>query len=286
MEDNRKKYYKKYKNYNNYNNNYYYYNKKKKKKVEVDNVEEVKTDLEISKGEDTPHKFTYDELVNSELKDNSELITDVKKNNKRLIFGYVAVILLLIIVLIGGTYAYFIYNGEDTRQADITGSDMYITSSSASNSYTITKLYPRTMAEARAYNDNLFTFTVTGKNTSSNHVLDYELIIENGDDVPGKTRIEDNYLMFDLIEVTDNNGTEEETYLLEGVPYSMFNYPATIPQNTSSPITRTFKVRCWVSEYVLISDTELSGTYTQDEYKNLFATIKVSVSSSDYELQG
>ena len=199
--------------------------------------------------------------------------------------GYVLGVFILVIALFGSTYAFFNYNKEDSRQADIMAGEVYVRVTENNLNLSLTKQYPRTTAQARSRNDNYIDFHLVGKNTSLTKVVGYKFTLVNGDDVSGKTRINPDYVLFDLA-VLDNN--DNETLLLSAVKQSDFNNASIsgfyIPTETNSEIQRKYRIRAWISEEVSISDDEEeNATYTQSQYGNLFANFKVNVNSQDRE---
>ena len=74
-----------------------------------------------------------------------------KKNlfhNKYLKYGIGALIIL--VAIIGVSYSFFNYTGEDTRNADIASGEVYVRLVEDEQSITLNKLYPRTDEEARS----------------------------------------------------------------------------------------------------------------------------------------
>ena len=187
-------------------------------------------------------------------------------------------IIILIVLIFGASYAYFNYYHEDSRQADIAGGEAYVrVDPSQKVDLALTKLYPRTNEEARSRNDNYIDFKVEGKNTSSSKVLYYSIDITNGTSVQNKVRISPQYIKVDLQEKI--NG--EYTYIKNGISLNDFNFDGIIPANTNSKIEREFRLRIWISDNIIISDTEENATFTQSEFANLYANFHVSVNAYD-----
>ena len=186
-------------------------------------------------------------------------------------------IIILVAVVFSISYAYFNYYYEDTRQADITMGEVYVRIPENTANITLTKIYPRTNTEARARDDNYVDFTVNAKNTSPNKVLSYTLNIADGTDVANKARISRDYIKVDLQERI--NGVY--TYVQEGVSLNNFTFSGTVPVNTTSEIAKQYRLRIWVSDSVLISDTESGASYTQSEFASLYANYHISVNAVD-----
>ena len=198
------------------------------------------------------------------------------KNNKYLaiVIGSIG----LVSILFGTTYSWFTYQREGSSQELIAG-DIYLNLNEGDGEIELSNIFPETFEEARNRNDNYITFDVTGLNTSTKDIY-YEIILDHGTDKASpKSRYNDSDLRFDLVEL-DSNGEEIE-YLLSGVSYdSLFNqriYVDTINANTSNDVEKHYKLRMWLSEDVIISDTETNANYTTAEYPNKYATIKLIV---------
>ena len=189
----------------------------------------------------------------------------------------------LILFLGGITYSWFTYRRETGEQELIAG-EIYLHLNEGQEEISMSNLFPETPEEARARNDNYITFTIDGKNTSTKKVY-YELILNHGTDKASpKSRYRDEDLRFDLVEI-DSNGDEVE-YILNDVGYdTLVNrriWVDTVDANTTTELVRRYKLRMWLSEDVIISDTDLNKTYTAAEYPNKYATIKLTV-AGDFE---
>lgn len=199
----------------------------------------------------------------------------VKRFNK-IILGYSLVFLIVFMALFGVSHSYFNYTREDDRQANVAVGNVYVKIVEDTRNIVLNKLYPRKDEEARNRNDNYFDFTIQGKNTSKTNSLVYTIDINNGSDVPGKTRINPKYIRIDLQEKVNN----EYIYIEDGISLNDFSFTSLIPVNTSDEITREYRLRIWISDDITISDTE-TATYTESEFANLFATFNVSINSQD-----
>lgn len=186
-------------------------------------------------------------------------------------------IIIVVAVICGISYSYFNYYQEYSRQADIVMGEVYVKLKENTTNMTLNKLYPRTLAEARSKTDNYVDFTIQSKNTSASKQLYYTIDINDGNAVNNKVRISRDYIKVDLQEKISG----QYTYLQEGVSLSNFSFEGIVPINTTVETEREFRLRIWVSEDVLISDTESGATFTQSEFANLFATYHVEVNARD-----
>ncbi len=184
-------------------------------------------------------------------------------------------IVLIIVLLLGTTYAWFNYRAEGSDNKLIAG-DIYLNFDVNGNGISLTSIFPETKEEARSRDDNFMTFTIRGANTTGKTIY-YEILLNEGDDVQDKTRFKADELVFDLIEVGKNNS---EKLLLDAVSFNDLNlhkiYVDRVASETNEPIERTYKLRMWLSDKVTIGNGA-NVTYDQDDYKNHYANIKIAV---------
>ncbi len=196
------------------------------------------------------------------------------KKQMFIIIGIFALVLFL-----GGTaYAWFNYSKTTGDQMLITG-DIYLHLNEGNDQISMTNIFPETALEARARDDNYITFNVSGLNTS-NKTIYYEFLLNHGEEKESpKTRYRDEDLRFDLVEL-DSNGNEID-YLLNDVSYdTLVNkriWVDTVDASTSTEVVKRYKLRMWLADTVIISDSDPNATYTTAEYKNKYATIKLTV---------
>ena len=203
----------------------------------------------------------------------------VKKKKKKLEIKSILISLLVIVIgIFGISYAFFNYYGLSNKKQEIIAGEMYLNLTDGTSDLTLETAFPETKEEARKRTDNVITFDVTGKNTSENKNVYYEIMLNEGNEEAGKTRFKPEHLVFDLIEVIDN----KETRVVDAVSYDKLNntriWVNTVNSNTDEDITITYKLRMWLSEDVIISDTESYADYTTDVYRNSYASVKVKVS--------
>ena len=195
------------------------------------------------------------------------------KNKKNLL------LLLLVvgcIAIVGGvTYAFFNYSKTSTTSSELVTGEVYFNFDNESNGITLTNAFPETVEEARTRTDNVFTFDITGRNTYNKPIY-YEIDLTNGEVPSGKVeanRILPEYLRFDLI--------EDDILVVDNGNYNDLNnvmiWGNTIDEETSSNITKSYSLRMWLDENILISDTNGDAAYTTGAYESLFASVKVRV---------
>ncbi len=302
---------KKKKNYYRHNNqNRYYYRKnknKKKKNLILDNNDTVEIKNILLFNETTylpqpevidfekkkeypkieiPVIKAYELLQEKEVYEEEVIVPKQKKRNKinlninKNILKYGTSFAILLLVIFGTSYSYFNYTKEDSRQADISSGEVYVRLVESPQNITLNKMYPMDDNEARSRNDNYFDFTIKAKNTSSTKPVLYSININNGEDVSGKTRIDPKYISVDLQEKVNNN----YVYVKEGVTLDSYSFIGLIPTETNSEITKEYRVRLWINDDVIISDTDTNKTHNQTQFNNLFANFNISVNSEDKQV--
>ena len=151
----------------------------------------------------------------------------------------------LMFLLTGITYAFFNYTKLGDENSLITG-DIYLHLNEGSDEITLTNVFPETVEEARDRNDNYITFTISGLNTSEKNVY-YEIDLVHGSEKDGYIRFNDSDLMFDLIEIGENN---EEKYVVNAKSFDSINdkriWVDQVDASTNSEIERTYKLRMWL----------------------------------------
>ncbi len=191
------------------------------------------------------------------------------KNNKKTII-ITSIILGVLILTISLTYAVFSMSKTGQNSSLVVG-DVYMHYANGSKSINLTNVLPTETYDATSF----FEFTIDGKNTTTNKDIWYEIILKHGDDVSGKTRIKDNLLKFTLTETKDG----VTTTVLDGRNYSDLTskriWVNTINKNTTSEVSITYRLYMWISNDTVIGNVDQD--YTMDEWKDIFASIKVDV---------
>ena len=195
------------------------------------------------------------------------------KSKKSLII----MVLVVVISLVGVSYAFFDYYKIGGNQK-VTAGKLNLVFNEGTDTINLSNVFPETKEEARARTKNQITLTITGVNTTENKDVWYQIMLNNGDPEEGMTRFKPDELVFDLIEV-DENGND--IFVVDAMSFADFNekkiWVDKITQGTSSNVNRTYKLRMWLSENVVISDTLANPDYTTSEFANGYASVKVSV---------
>ena len=191
----------------------------------------------------------------------------MKKNKKTIIIT--SIILGVLILTISLTYAVFSMS-KTGQNSNLVVGDIYM-HYNETNQIQMEGAMPSETYDATSF----FEFTIDGKNTTTNKDICYEIILKHGDEVYGKTKIKDNLLKFTLTET--KNGTT--TTVFDGRSYGNLTnkriWVNTINKNTTSEVSITYRLYMWISNNTVIGN--VNQDYTTDEWKNVFASIKVDV---------
>lgn len=197
------------------------------------------------------------------------------KRNKKFIVLIASIVLIFVI---GISYSFFIYNDKGENRVAI-GGGIYL--KLTEGELGIYNLYPM-IDEDGITSGVKYDFSLEGFN-ESNQDLYYGIYINEGDVVSGKERFNDEDIRLYLTKTVD--GAKSVVY----GPASLkeFNdsliYSDIIASDTSktSPINIDYQLTMWVSDKILISDTETSvegyRVYSLTDYANMYSTIKIGV---------
>ena len=193
------------------------------------------------------------------------------KNKKHML---IVIAVFTVIVLLGGVaYALFNYAriGEDST---LVVGNIYMNHTEGTTINLVNES-PCKQEKARSRTDNSITIQITGINESKEDIY-YKLMLDYGDQVTGKTRMKDKTLRFDFLEVLANN---EEKYIVYSETFDNIKDLVLtrdrILAETNSTVTRTYKLRMWLDEDTIVSDSDQNADYTTDEFENLFASVKI-----------
>ena len=206
------------------------------------------------------------------------------KNNKLIIL--ISIITILLIGVVGITFAIYQYSRISDNQELIVG-DIYMRYKET-RSLSIENAVPSNTYDSTKY----FQFEITGKNTTTNKDIWYDILLNRGNVPDGKTeanRIQDKFIKFRLTELVENETTHEleENEIFTNKSFRDLStgkriHVATIPRNTRSNITHTYRLYMWISNDVRIGNTGNEGIdYDMTTWSNLFASIIVS-STGDF----
>ena len=203
-------------------------------------------------------------------------------NNKKKKIIIISIILGILLLTIGLTYAMFTISKYSSNSKLIAG-DIYMHYKEASQGIKLENAIPSDTYDTTSY----FEFTIDGKNTYLKKDIYYEIVLAYGDEIQNKTRIKDNLLKFRLTEVINN----EETELFTDRSFSDLTnkriWVETIPKGTNNEILKRYRLYMWLSNDTIIcggDETENCDYYIDKEpyWENVYASIKVGV-NGDFE---
>ena len=176
-------------------------------------------------------------------------------NKKKIILG--SIIGVLIGTLISVSYAFFTFSKTSNNNSQLVVGDIYM-KYTGNNELDFEGAMPSSTYTEGKY----FEFEVSGKNTTTNKDIIYDIVINHGIDNPKSrtTRIEDKFLKFRLVEVVEENNVRQEVTpdLIEGKSYNEINntriYVRTIPKNTTTEIKHIYRLYAWIDQSVVISN--------------------------------
>ncbi len=202
-----------------------------------------------------------------------------KKNSnlKKIILG--SFLGILIGSLLGTTYAMFTYERGGTTNSKLIAGDIYM-------KYTGTNEldFPDAMPSNTYTSGKYFQFEITGKNTTTDKPIIYDIVLNPGVSNPNSRtqRIRDEFLKFRLVEVVNpGEANESETELIASRSYNTISntrmYKTTIPAGgaNSGTYTKVYRIYAWISDSVVIGN--VNQDYTESEWANLYASIAVTV---------
>ena len=171
------------------------------------------------------------------------------KTRKELVI--IGLMLLLIIAIVGVSYAAFRFTGEGQRVNTITTGSITMTYEETSNTISLNGALPTTDATGKALND-YFDFTVSS-NISGDVNINYEMSAK--DVTTSERKIDGSNIKLYLTRLTDD-GEEElmipETYNEESTSNSFTGRPAgemsLYTSSMSSSESNRYRLRMWVDE--------------------------------------
>ena len=197
------------------------------------------------------------------------------KNNKKIL---IIALIMTLIVVIGGSFAFFMYSKVNSNQSVIAG-DIYM--KATTNEVVINSVKPMDINEGKI-NGEKYNFSVQGYNDSTKDIY-YGIYLNYGEEIENKQRFDDSDIMIYLTETKD--GVTKDVFgpgRLSDFNSNMI-YAATIDSNIKKEdkINIDYELIVWLSDNVLISDTETSwegkNIYTSEEYKNSYISLDVKV---------
>lgn len=208
----------------------------------------------------------------------------MENNSKQAILSIVG-IAVLVIAVVGVSFAFFTYSKQGTTNNVITTGSIAFEFTETTNGLTLTNQFPQTAEEGKT--NDTFDFKVTGNIPTTMSPIAYTVYAVPGDAVADKTRMKNSEIDFYL---TTTGGTVETAYAtgapvtdaIDGAGLKIAS--GTIPASGSA-VEHSYSMTMWVNDTVTISDTDTTKTYrasatgTGDRavYSDLFYSFKVRV---------
>ena len=186
---------------------------------------------------------------------------------------YIGIILLLI-TIIGVTFAFMQYNKTGEKNELLLG-EIYM-HYNTSRMISLDNAIPR-----KDKDDNVYIeFSIDGLNNYKESDIWYGIDLVYGEIPDGKlasNRIRDDLLRFTLTKQIDDN---EEEIVINNQGYLSIDdlrmYVETIPKDSNSETVHTYRLYVWITKEIRVGNAP-QVDYTIEEWNNLFANVKVKV---------
>lgn len=198
--------------------------------------------------------------------------------NKKMMFTSLSIISVLVFV-IGTAYALYSFS-KTSNNSNLVVGNIYMHYDETNGGINLSNMVP-----SKTYNkDAYFEFTIDGENTYSDKDINYEIVLNYGDDhATRKTRIKDGLLNFRLVQLDYN--TTSKTYENEQVLFNNRSYESIsnkriwedVITKSDGYVKRMYRLYMWYAYYTNIGNSS-DADYDLDTWNNdVFASIKVNV---------
>ena len=178
----------------------------------------------------------------------------MENNSKQAVLSIVG-IAVLVIAVVGVSFAFFTYSKTGTKNNVITTGSISFSFDEAENGITLVDQFPETTDEGK--NNEKFSFKISGEIPETAYDVSYVVTAVAGDEVSGKKRMPDSEI--DLIVTSTGNGTVAGNYAngaTAGNSAAGFQIASgTIPADGSLH-EDNYSMTMWVNKTVTISDTD------------------------------
>lgn len=205
--------------------------------------------------------------------------------NKRNLVISILGVLLLIASVAGATYAFFSYNKVGTKDNVITTGALSFNYAEGENVISINNMFPISDEEGMGLTDEDSTFTFTISGYSPDSEINYTILAVPGNVDSSRTRLDDSYVKGYLVGNASSGDGLSSTFgpqVFTNVDSEEEIGSGSISGGTSgNPIIHTYTFRMWVSDDVVVSDTETSVpdkiVLTNEQYANQYYSVKIKV---------
>lgn len=212
----------------------------------------------------------------------------MENNSKQAVLSIVG-IAILVIAVVGVSFAFFTYSKEGTTNNVITTGQISFAYNEVNN-ITLTNQFPKTPTEGKQ--NDTFEFNVTGTLPSTSGAVNYTVTAIAGNTEADKVRMKDSDI--NLYVTATNGGTvtggyDGEDGAVAGTSASGFQIASGSIPADGTEHTHDYTLTMWVNETVTISDTDTSADYCASEeecaddrevYSNLYYSLKVNVAAN------
>lgn len=224
----------------------------------------------------------------------------MENNSKQAVLSIVG-IAVLVIAVVGVSFAFFTYSKQGTKNNVITTGSIAFEFKEATNGLTLTNQFPQ--ADVDGKENDKFTFSVTGKLPTSMSPISYTVYAIPGDAMERKTRLKNSEINF-YVKSTAGDGVVAGGY--DTATATKYGAVVTDDINGGSAtagtglqiasgtieasgldVTDSYSMTMWVNNSVTISDTDTTKTYrasatdagadTRAVYNTLYYSFKVRV---------
>lgn len=209
----------------------------------------------------------------------------MENNSKTAVLSIVG-IAILVIAVVGVSFAFFSYSKTGTTNNVITTGSISF-AYQEENNISLTNQFPQT-TEDGSQND-AFSFSVTGKIPSTADAVAYTVTAIKGNDMDEKIRLADSEI--DVKVTATGGGVVSGSYATgatAGTSLTGFQIASGTIDATGSEIIHNYTMTMWVNESVTISDTDATATYCASSsqcqggrsvYSDMYYSLKVNVSA-------
>lgn len=218
----------------------------------------------------------------------------MENNSKQAVLSIVG-IAVLVIAVVGVSFAFFTYSKGGSTNNVITAGKIVFEFTEGTNGLALTDQFPQSAAEGKS--NPTFTFAVSGTLPTTMQDISYRVYAIKGDLPAGK--VEDNRLQDSEVSLflTTTGGTITAGYGTDGAPATGVTAGSATAgtglqvangtiEATGSEVKDTYSITMWVNDTVTISDTE-TATYrasssatantTKPIYSDTFYSFKIRV---------
>lgn len=218
----------------------------------------------------------------------------VENSSKQIILSVIG-IAILIIAVVGVSFAFFSYSKTSMASDYLTAGTLTFKFAEG-DAINLQNHFPISTSDGKSlssYNNGLCAFSVTG-NISNGTTIHYTIYAVAGDEVNGKTRFSDDDIFIN-IRRTDNSGgtftgvskyTGSNASAIDSLGTGLKLGEATITGGAIDTV-HEYEVRMWVDDSVVsigeladVSEEE-QPTYTAGEYSNKYYSLKIKIVAED-----